>query len=204
MAAIRATSATLGTAAPTASGMPSIVRHGGSAHSIFSRGWHKIGPHPMSDAPLRKQLVRILDWEESHVGFDKAVEGMPADKRGTRPAGFEYSAWQLLEHMRIAQEDILDFCVNPKYVHSRTWPDDYWPKDPAPPDASAWDASIAAFTRDREQMKQVALHTKDLYASVPTGDEKQTYLRAVLLVTDHNSYHLGQFIAVRRALGVWN
>jgi len=158
----------------------------------------------MSDTRLlRDQLVRFLDWEESHVGFDKAVDGLPADTRGARPAGFEHSAWQLLEHMRIAQEDILDFCLNAQYVHSRHWPDEYWPKDPAPPDARAWDASIASFKRDRERMKQVARETKDLYSSVPTGNEKQTYLRALLLVTDHNAYHLGQLVAVRRALGEW-
>jgi uncharacterized damage-inducible protein DinB len=153
---------------------------------------------------LREQLARILDWEEAHVGFDKAVEGLPAGKRGARPAGFEHSAWQLLEHLRIAQEDILDFCLNAKYVHSRHWPDDYWPKDPAPPDAKAWEASIAAFKRDREKMKLVARETKDLYSSVPTGNEKQTYLRALLLVADHNAYHLGQLVAVRRALGEWS
>ena len=158
----------------------------------------------MSESRLRDQLARALDWEEAHVGFDKAVEGVPADKRGARPAGFEHSPWQLLEHMRIAQEDILDFCVNANYVHSRHWPDDYWPKDPAPPDPRAWDASIAAFKRDRERMQRVARVTTDLYGSVPTGDAKQTYLRAVLLVTDHNAYHLGQLVEVRRALGIWN
>ena len=156
-----------------------------------------------STRALRDHLVRVLDWEDAHVGFDKAVDGIPPDKLGARAAGFEHSPWQLVEHIRIAQEDILDFCVNPQYVPSRKWPDDYWPQDPAPPDGAAWDASIAAFTRDREQMKQVARHTRDLYASVPTGDEKQTYLRAVMLVSDHNAYHLGQLIAVRRALGVW-
>ena len=158
----------------------------------------------MSDTRLREQLARALDRGEAHVGFDKAVEGVPVEQQGARPAGFDHSAWQLLEHMRIAQEDILDFCVNAKYVHSRHWPDDYWPKDPAPSDAQAWDASIAAFKRDLEQMKQIARETNDLYASVPTGDAKQTYLRALLLLTDHNAYHLGQLVAVRRALGIWN
>ena len=157
----------------------------------------------MNDRRLRDQLVRFLDWEESHVGFDKAVEALPAGKRGGRPPGFEHSPWQLLEHMRIAQEDILDFCLNAQYVHTRHWPDDYWPKDPAPRDAKAWNASISAFKRDREKMKQVARDTKDLYSSVPTGNKQQTYLRALLLVTDHNAYHLGQLVAVRRALGEW-
>ena len=158
----------------------------------------------MSETRLRDQLARALDWDEAHVGFDKAVEGVAADKRGAQPAGFEHSPWQLLEHMRIAQADILDFCANANYVHSRHWPDDYWPKDPAPPDPRAWDASIAAFKRDRERMKAIARETKDLYGSVPTGDAMQTYLRAVLLVTDHNAYHLGQLVAVRRALGIWS
>jgi len=157
----------------------------------------------MSEQALRDQLTRILDWEESHVGFDAAIENLPADKRGAQASGFEHSVWQLLEHMRIAQEDILDFCVNAKYVHNRKWPDDYWPKQPAPADAASWDESIAAFKRDREQMKKVARETKDLYALVPTGKGQQTYLRAVLLVSDHNSYHLGQIVAVRRALGAW-
>ncbi len=157
----------------------------------------------MSDQALRDQLARVLDWEEAHVGFDAALENLPADKRGARAAGFEHSVWQLLEHMRIAQEDILDFCVNPNYVHNRTWPDDYWPARPEPPDAAAWDSAIAAYKRDRERMKKVARETRDLHALVPTGKKQQTYLRAVLLVADHNAYHLGQIVALRRALGAW-
>jgi uncharacterized damage-inducible protein DinB len=157
----------------------------------------------MSDQALRDQLIRFLDWEEAHVGFDKAIDGLPADKRGARPQGFEHSVWQLLEHMRIAQEDILDFCVNPKYVHTMKWPDDYWPKQPAPADAAAWDESIASFKREREKFKALARDTKDLYAPVPTGKSNQTYLRALLLVADHDAYHLGQIVAVRRAVGAW-
>jgi len=158
-----------------------------------------------SSDPLRAQLVRALDWEEAHVGFDKALDGIPEDKRGALANGFEHSTWQLLEHMRLAQKDLLDFAVNPQYLHALTWPDDYWPKNPAPPDAKAWNVSIAAFTTDREKLKQVVQDPAvDLLALVPTGKGQQTYLRAILLVVDHNAYHLGQLVAVRRALGIWH
>ena len=157
----------------------------------------------MSDQALREQLARILDWEEAHVGFDKAIDGLPADKRGARAAGFEHSIWDQLEHMRIAQEDVLDFCVNPKYVHGLKWPDNYWPTDHAPANAAAWDASVAAFRRDREQFKKLARETPDLYKLVPTGKGHQTYLRCILLIVSHNTYHLGQIVAVRRAVGAW-
>lgn len=158
-----------------------------------------------SSDPLRQQLVRLLDWEEAHVGFDKSVEGIPADKRGSHAAGFEHTPWQLLEHLRIAQEDLLEFCVNPQYVHARTWPDDYWPKSPGPADGKTWDQSIADFKADREKLKALARDTTvDLFATVPTGKGQQTYLRTILLVVDHNAYHLGQLVAVRRALGIWH
>ena len=119
-------------------------------------------------------------------------------------AGFEHSPWQLLEHLRLAQNDILDFCLNAKYVHALKWPDDYWPRNPAPSDATAWNSSVAAFTADREKLKQLVQNPAvDLFATVPTGKGGQTYLRAILLVVDHTAYHVGQLIAVRQALGVW-
>jgi uncharacterized damage-inducible protein DinB len=155
--------------------------------------------------PLRAQLVRLLDWEEAHVGFDKAIDGIPVEQRGSRPDGFTHSAWQLLEHVRLAQKDILDFCRNENYVHSLKWPDDYWPRSPAPSSATAWDASITDFREDREALKEMVSDPKvDLFATVPTGKGRQTYLRAILLVADHNSYHLGQLVAVRQALGIWH
>jgi uncharacterized damage-inducible protein DinB len=156
----------------------------------------------MGETDLRDHLVRLLDWEDAHVGFDKAVDGISTDKRGARPAGFEHSPWQLLEHMRLAQDDILDFCVNADYEHKLKWPDDYWPA-PAPPSDAAWQASIASFTRSRDKVKALAREVKDLTAKVPTGKGKQTYLRAILLVADHAAYHVGQLVAVRRALGIW-
>ena len=151
----------------------------------------------------RDHLERVLDWEDAHVGFDKAVDGIPPDKRGARPAGFEHSAWQLLEHIRIVQEDILDFCVNPAYEHTMEWPDDYWRTDPAPPSQTAWTDSIASYARSREDLKRLARDADDLTATVPTGKGNQTYLRAILLAADHAAYHVGQLVAVRRALGIW-
>ena len=156
----------------------------------------------MNDNALRDHLVRLLDWEEAHVGFDKAVSGIPVDRRGAHAKGFEHSPWQLVEHIRLAQDDILDFCVNANYEHTMTWPDDYWPS-PAPPGDAAWSESMASFTRSREQLKALARDVEDLTAKVPTGNAGQTYLRAILLVADHTAYHVGQLVAVRRALGVW-
>jgi len=158
----------------------------------------------MANDPFRTQLARVLDWEEAHVSFDHAIDGLPVSSRGTRAPGFEHSIWQLLEHIRIAQEDLLDFCVNAHYVHARKWPDDYWPAEPAPPSGSAWNASLGAIKDSREKLKAVVRETSDLDAAVPTGEPHQTYLRAILLVADHNAYHLGQIVAVRRALGQWH
>jgi uncharacterized damage-inducible protein DinB len=152
---------------------------------------------------LRDHLVRALDWEDAHVGFDKAVDGIPTDRRGVCPPGFEHSAWQLLEHIRTAQEDILDFCVNSHYAHTMKWPDDYWPADAAPPDDAAWTGSIASYKRALESLKRLARSVDDLSTKVPTGNDTQTYLRAILLTADHTAYHVGQLVALRRALGVW-
>jgi uncharacterized damage-inducible protein DinB len=152
---------------------------------------------------LRDHLVRVLDWEDSHVGFDKAVAGIPDDKRGACPPGFDHSPWELLEHIRIAQDDILDFCLNAKYEHALKWPDDYWPATAAPPDARAWTDSISAYARSRDRLKQLAREEENLTASVPTGKKPQTYLRAILLTADHTAYHVGQLVSLRRALGIW-
>ena len=154
--------------------------------------------------PLRTQLARVLDWHEAHATFDQAVDGLPPASRGVAPPGFEHTAWQLLEHLRIAQADLLDFCTNAQYAHALSWPAGYWPATAAPPDEAAWDAAIAAFRRDRESLKALVQSDGfDLYAPVPAGKPTQTGLRAILLTIDHNSYHIGQLVSVRRALGHW-
>lgn len=155
-----------------------------------------------SSHALRTHLLRLLDWHDAHVGFDAAVEDIPPNLRGTQPRGVPYSPWQLLEHMRLTQYDILEFCRNPAYVEP-AWPDDYWPDTEAPPSLEAWDESIAAFRRDREALRQLTANPDvDLLAEIPHGSG-QTYLREVLLVADHNAYHVGQLVVVRRQLGVW-
>jgi uncharacterized damage-inducible protein DinB len=155
-----------------------------------------------SNQALRKQIVDLLAWKNAHVGFDGAVRGMPVKLRGRRPKGFAWSAWELLEHLRLAERDLLDFCRDPKYA-ARAWPDDYWPKRSAPPNAGAWQKSVAAFRRDRAAFQRLARDPRiDLFARIPHGSG-QTYLRELLLAADHTSYHVGQIIAVRRALGCW-
>jgi len=158
------------------------------------------------DESLRTHVRNVLDWEDAHVGFDAAVKGIPAVLRGVAPEGLPYSPWQLLEHLRLAQRDILEFCRNPAYVetYAKTkFPDDYWPPAAAPPTPAAWDESVAGFRRDREALKQIAANpTIDLFERVPHGTG-QTYLRELLLVADHNAYHVAQLVAVRRWLGIW-
>jgi uncharacterized damage-inducible protein DinB len=156
-----------------------------------------------SSPAFRDHLVRVLEWDEAHVTFDRAVEDIPAAARGARAAGFEHSPWELVEHIRIAQQDILDFCVNAGYAHAMRWPEDYWPPEPAPASPQAWTESLASYARDRKALQRLAHDVADLTAPVPTGTATQTYLRAILLTADHTAYHVGQIVAVRRALGLW-
>ena len=153
------------------------------------------------DTALRQHLARILDWQDAHATFDAAVDGVAHAMRGVVPPGLAHSVWQLLEHIRLAQWDILDFCVNPKYVEPTSM-DEYWPATSAPPSEAAWDESVAAVRRDRDAMKQLALKHEDLFAKIQHGSG-QTYLREILLVADHSAYHVGQIVLVRRALGIW-
>jgi uncharacterized damage-inducible protein DinB len=152
--------------------------------------------------PLREQLRKLLDWEDAHVSFDKAVARVPKALRGTVPEGSAHSLWQLLEHLRICQLDILDFCRNPGYVEIPM--EGYWPPSATPPSDRAWQESVAAFRRDRDELKRLAADREvDLFARIPHGSG-QTYLRELLLVADHNAYHVGQLVALRRRLGIWS
>jgi hypothetical protein len=152
--------------------------------------------------PLRKQLVKFLGSSEAHVSFDDAVANLPAGLRGAKPEGMPYSAWQLLEHLRIALWDILEFSRDPKHK-SPAWPEAYWPKSAEPPDDAAWDASVSALKRDLKAMQDLVTNAQtDLFEPIPHGDG-QTILREALLVADHNAYHVGQLVLLRKRLGSW-
>src|SRR5262245_9365582 len=134
-----------------------------------------------TDKATRELLARALAWEDAHAGFESAVDGIPANLRGKQPPGIPYSPWQLLDHLRRTQHDILDFCVNPKYKEIE-WPADYWPTDPEPPSATAWDKCIAAFLKDRNALQKLAADTSiDLNDAIPHGSG-QTYARELILV----------------------
>ncbi len=155
-----------------------------------------------TDKALREHLLYLLRGGGAHLSFDAAIADLPAALRGAKPPGIPHSPWRLLEHMRIAQWDILEFSRNPKHV-SPDFPAGYWPEGDAPPDDAAWDRSVAAFRADLKAMQDlVADHQTDLFARIPHG-EGQTILREALLVADHNAYHLGQLVVVRRALVAW-
>ena len=154
-----------------------------------------------NDASLREHLINVLDWKSAHADFDAAIGRISPGKRGQRPESLPYSPWELLEHMRIAQRDILEFCQSSDYTQP-DWPAEYWPVSAEPPTAAAGDESIGVLRDDRDGMKDIVRNTPDLYAEIPHGDG-QTYMREVLLVADHNAYHLGQLVTVRRLLGEW-
>lgn len=155
-----------------------------------------------NDTALRRHVLYLLNGGGAHLSFDAAIKNLPTDLRGKRPRGVPHSPWEILEHMRIAQWDILEFSRNPKHV-SPEFPGGYWASDPAPPNARAWNKSVAAFRADLKSMADlVANESTDLFARIPHG-EGQTILREALLVADHNAYHLGQLLLVRRLLGAW-
>ena len=154
------------------------------------------------DTALREHLVSLLSEGNAHATFDDAVKDLPAELRGKRPEGAQHSPWQLLEHLRIAQWDILEFSRNPKHK-SPEWPKEYWPASPEPPDDKAWDKSVHAFRKDLKAMCDLVKdESTDLYAKIPHGDG-QTILREALLTADHNAYHVGQLVLQRVLLGAW-
>jgi len=155
-----------------------------------------------NEAALREHIVNLLSLGNAHATFEQAVKGLPAELRGTRPKGAEHSPWEILEHLRIAQWDILEFSRDAKH-QSPDWPTGYWPQSAAPPDEKAWDKSVRAFRRDLKGMcALVQDETTNLYAKIPHGDG-QTILREALLTADHNAYHVGELVLVRRLLGAW-
>ncbi len=149
--------------------------------------------------PLRQQLVNLLTKAEAHMDVRSALDDFPSELRGRKPKNAPHTPWQLLEHMRIAQWDILEFSLDAKHV-SPKWPDGYWPKKDAPPDEKAWDKSVKQFLADLNDICKMVSDTEvDLLTKIPHGDG-QTYLREALLVADHNAYHLGQLVMVRKIL----
>jgi hypothetical protein len=155
-----------------------------------------------NDAALRKHVIDVLKGGSAHVHFMDALEEFPPNKRGTFAPGLPHTGWQLLEHARIAQWDILEFSRNPKHV-SPGFPEGYWPKTPGPLTESDWDKSVQQFQHDLDEMIALVKNPRtDLFAKIPHGDG-QTILRQALVLTDHNAYHLGQLVDLRRALGAW-
>ena len=159
-------------------------------------------PAANHDQALREHLVYLLKGGGAHVHFTDAIEGFPEAKRGGFIEGLPHTGWQLLEHVRIAQWDILEFSRDPKHV-SPGFPEGYWPKTPVPPDESAWEKSVQAFQHDLQEMIKLVKNPRtDLYAKIAHGDG-QTILREALVLADHNAYHLGQLVDLRRVLGAW-
>jgi hypothetical protein len=155
-----------------------------------------------SNKVLRAHLVDLLQKSGAHLGFEEAIANFPVALRGAKAPGVPHSPWQLLEHMRIAQWDILEFSRNPRHV-SPKFPEGYWPKSATPPDDGSWDRSASAFQADRSALCDlVADAATDLFVPIAHGDG-QTILREALLAADHNAYHLGQLVIVGRALGAW-
>lgn len=148
-------------------------------------------------------VASSLSWEQAHATLDHALEDLPAGLRGVRPERCPHSVWELVDHIRRTQNDLLDFCVNPRYEEKLKWPDDYWPPSPAPANDGEWAGTLAAIQRDAAAIARFATtHAATLEQKIPHGTG-QTYLRTVLVAMDHASYHVGQIVMVRRLLGVW-
>jgi DinB superfamily len=156
----------------------------------------------MDEKNCREQIGKMLNKSEAHIDWKGALEDVPAELRGVRPPGSPHSLWELLEHARIAQWDILEFSRDPKHV-SPDFPSGYWPKSQAPPSEAAWDKSVKDFLKDMDAVTKLFADAKDILSPIPYGSG-QTILREALLASDHNAYHLGQFVLIRRLLGNWD
>lgn len=156
-----------------------------------------------TDEGWKAIVASSLDWEQAHLNLQSAVKNLPAKLRGQRPEGLPHSPWEIIEHLRRGQHDLLDFCRNPDYKENMKWPDDYWPPTPEPPNDDAWNSTLAEIRREAEEFKKFTIEPgRDLTAKIPHGTG-QTYLRTILVQVDHASYHVGELVAVRRLLGAW-
>ena len=180
-----------------------VARKNASKQSAAKRSAKKSSSSAFSphDRPLRQHLLYLLRESGAHAVFDAAMGDWPVQLAGAKVANFPHTAWMLLEHMRLAQWDILEFSRNARHV-SPAWPEGYWPSSEAPPSAQAWKTSISAFKKDLRAMEKIVADPKvDLFAKLPWGDG-QTVLREALLVADHNAYHLGQLVILRKSIGI--
>jgi uncharacterized damage-inducible protein DinB len=151
----------------------------------------------------RAIVASSLEWEQAHSSFESSIKGLAPELRGRRPTGLPHSVWELLEHIRITQHDLLDFLQNPDYEEKLKWPDDYWPKTQAPASDKSWNESVATWRKDRMAIERFMTQTDiDLTKKIPRGTG-QTYLRTVLVVLDHAAYHVGQIVSTRQILGAW-
>jgi len=151
----------------------------------------------------RAIIASSLNWEQAHTSLEAALRGFPGELRGRRPTGFPHSGWELLEHIRLTQRDLLDFLQNPEYEEKLEWPKDYWPPSMAPAGDKEWNGSVSGWKKDRIAIERLTTAGKsDLTAKIPKGNG-QTYLRTILVTLDHNAYHVGQIVAVRQLLGAW-
>ena len=152
----------------------------------------------------RAQVLALLGEKQAHMTFNEAVADFPAEHYNTKPPHVPYTPWHLLEHLRIAQRDILDF-VQSDHYREQSWPSDYWPAPDATADTKAWDRTIAGFQEDLAAMQAlVADPTRDLHAQLANADDDHyTLLREALLVADHNAYHIGEFAILRQVMGTW-
>jgi hypothetical protein len=154
---------------------------------------------------LETELTALLEGGHAHATFDAAVKDFPAELRGKVPKGLPYSAWQIVEHLRIAQQDMLEFSDNAKGTYKeKKWPDEYWPREAAPPNAKAWDKTIGAIHADRKAFLEL-LNKADKAALIGpfAWSKDQSLLKEALQIADHNAYHIGELIVVRRLLGAW-